>query len=319
MFGEAVLYLPLKTGKSLKEQAQPKMKLGIWMGVIERTQETIIGTHQGVVKRRIVNRLPEDQRWSKDLLRNVRGTPWAPIPKARGDHILVEVRSDGTPTTFEDENTNDDLEVTFEEDIKAPSKPDTSGFKGVGMTEFHIKKPMVQKYGYIDGCQACPKLRNMSKGGQSLTGSLGANHSIECKTRIMQKMSDDPVDRHIVEGYHKRTQKSASGHASQMHISIVGTHNAQQESDTTIKQRGLERILTKMTSTTMEVAEVHSPERVTAMARSMGLNVGWALGLTTTDENGQYWNFDCVNMRNKATRLLLREKPMLLIGSPMCT
>ena len=135
----------------------------------------------------------------------------------------------------------------------------------------------------------------------------------------MQKMSDDPVDRHIVEGYHKRIQGSASGHASQIHMSIVDTQNAQQEHDTTTKQQGLERMLTKMTSTTMEVAEVYSPERLTPMAKNMGLNIGWALDLTTTDENGQYWNFDCVNMRNKATRLLLRYKPMLLIGGPMCT
>ena len=44
MFGEIVLYLSLKIAKSLKEQAQPKMKLGIWLGVIEGTQEIIIGT-----------------------------------------------------------------------------------------------------------------------------------------------------------------------------------------------------------------------------------------------------------------------------------
>ena len=77
-------------------------------------------------------------------------------------------------------------------------------------------------------------------------------------------------------------------------------------------------MLTQMTTTDMDVAEVYSPERVITMAKKMGLNVAWALDLTTTDENGQYWNFDCVNMRNKATRLLLNDKPLFLIGSPMC-
>ena len=36
IFGEAVLYLQLKT--DMREQAQPKMKLGIWLGAIERIE-----------------------------------------------------------------------------------------------------------------------------------------------------------------------------------------------------------------------------------------------------------------------------------------
>ena len=31
MFGETVLFLPLKTAKSLREDAQPKMDMGIWL------------------------------------------------------------------------------------------------------------------------------------------------------------------------------------------------------------------------------------------------------------------------------------------------
>lgn len=46
MFGETVLYLPLMTAKTLKEQAQPKMKMGIWLGAIERTEEFLIGTEK---------------------------------------------------------------------------------------------------------------------------------------------------------------------------------------------------------------------------------------------------------------------------------
>ena len=43
------------------------------------------------------------------------------------------------------------------------------------------------------------------------------------------------------------------------------------------------------------------------------------MDLTTTDENGSPWDFDCVHMRNKATRTSLEDKPTLLIGSLMCT
>ena len=69
----------------------------------------------------------------------------------------------------------------------------------------------------------------------------------------------------------------------------------------------------------MEVAEVYSPPRVTRMAEQMGLRAGWALDLTTHDDDGRAWNFDQLEMRNRAVRRLLRDEPTLLIGSPMCT
>ena len=73
---------------------------------------------------------------------------------------------------------------------------------------------MVQTYGYTDGCPTCQKLRNMSKGGQSLTGRLGVNHSIECKTRIMQKMENDHAKWSLEIGIHKYVFKSSDFRAA---------------------------------------------------------------------------------------------------------
>ena len=299
IFGECVLYLPLKTANSLKEQAQPRMKQGIWLGVLERTEEAIIGTAQGIVKCRIVNRLREDQRWNKTLLKNMKGTPWSPVPKVKGDHIPVEIKEDGNPTTIEEETVEKEAEVNFEEEPKSKSTPSTSGYKEAGVTEFHIKKPMVQKYGYIDGCPACQRLKGLGKDGQTPTGRLGTNHSVACKTRIMHRMKDDPIDRHIVEAYQRRSQRSHLG---------------------SMQQKELEEMVLKMTTTTtMDVAEIYSPERVTRLAKEYGFSAGWAMDLTTTDENGRPWDFDCAHMRTKATRRLLEDKPTLLMCSPMCT
>ena len=41
--------------------------------------------------------------------------------------------------------------------------------------------------------------------------------------------------------------------------------------------------------------------------------------MTTLDEEGKPWDFSSVQMRNKAARKVLKEKPTLLIGSPPCT
>ena len=111
-------------------------------------------------------------------MKSIKGTPWAFAPKAKGDHIPVEIKGDGSPTNPEGENVKDEPEITLEEDPNTSSKPEMSGYKGSGTIEFHIKKPMIQKYGYTDGCPACQKMRNMAQGGQSLSGRLGVNHSL---------------------------------------------------------------------------------------------------------------------------------------------
>merc|ERR1739836_104715 len=69
----------------------------------------------------------------------------------------------------------------------------------------------------------------------------------------------------------------------------------------------------------IEVAEVYSVPRVTTVASKMGLKAGWALDLCTLDEMGRPWDFTQVDMRNKATRKVLEDTPLILVGSPPCT
>ena len=70
------------------------------------------------------------------------------------------------------------------------------------------------------------------------------------------------------------------------------------------------------------VSEIYSPPRVTAAAKRLPeLRVipGFALDLTTADEDGSLWDFDSKVMRERAMAKVKSEKPQLLIGSPMCT
>ena len=70
------------------------------------------------------------------------------------------------------------------------------------------------------------------------------------------------------------------------------------------------------------VSELYSPPRVSAMAGKMpsyGIEPGLALDLTVSDENGIPWDFSIKAMRDKAEALLEAQKPLFLIGSPMCT
>lgn len=143
------------------------------------------------------------------------------------------------------------------------------------------------------------------------TIQLSANYA-SCRER------DDPVDRHIVEDYQKRSKQESKLKKEQRPEGEASRHESekQQDYDRTAEQEGLESALMSMCRTSMDVAEVYSPPRVTSMAQQCGFNAGWSLDLTTTDENGRAWDFDCVHMRNKAARKLLTDKPKLLIGSP---
>ena len=92
-FGEAVMFLPFKTAKHTKGEAVKK--LGVWLGTIERTEETLIGTTMGVVKCRTVSRFTEDERWDRRLALSMRGAPWEPVPGRQRQHIPVEIGQDG--------------------------------------------------------------------------------------------------------------------------------------------------------------------------------------------------------------------------------
>jgi hypothetical protein len=61
------------------------------------------------------------------------------------------------------------------------------------------------------------------------------------------------------------------------------------------------------------VSEIYSAPRVT------GIVPGVALDLTTTNNEGEPWDFNDPARRMEAEKLLDEQQPQLLIGSPMCT
>ena len=55
------------------------------------------------------------------------------------------------------------------------------------------------------------------------------------------------------------------------------------------------------------------------MAKRLGIIPGLSLDLTTNDEDGKPWDFNCEEKRRKAISMIRNNKAMLIIGSPMCT
>ena len=67
------------------------------------------------------------------------------------------------------------------------------------------------------------------------------------------------------------------------------------------------------------ISEIYSPPRIAPHAEDHGFAPGWSLDLTTTDDAGRAWDFSRHDCRERARRLLKETRPLLLIGSPMCT
>ena len=63
----------------------------------------------------------------------------------------------------------------------------------------------------------------------------------------------------------------------------------------------------------IDVSELHSPLRVTAVCNKLNLIPGCALDLQTG------WDFTIASHRVAALKLMLEQAPLLMIGTPPCT
>ena len=57
-FGESVFYLPLDRDRGQTEELDPKLQVGVWLGLERSTNEAKIGTPSGVLRARTVRRRP---------------------------------------------------------------------------------------------------------------------------------------------------------------------------------------------------------------------------------------------------------------------
>ena len=94
--------------KSNTSKSEPKVGAkfhdGTWLVLRMKSDESIIGTSNGVIKAQTVRRLPEDQRWCAEEVLNMRGIPSNPVPGAGGDHIPIEANGTKHAVRGEDEH-----------------------------------------------------------------------------------------------------------------------------------------------------------------------------------------------------------------------
>ena len=155
-----------------------------WVGVVERTGEHIIVANSTgkAVRVRTIRRLPEEERWSNELITNIRATPRYPNPhkkpKEGEDRLEAPHDEELSPMTSDKaeikRGTSDEL------------SPPTSGPRDSAMRELKITKRILEKFGYSDGCEGCLHAE---------AGLSHRAHSATCRTRIYRELGEDEMER----------------------------------------------------------------------------------------------------------------------------
>ena len=263
------------------------------------------------------------------MIKQMHGTPWEAVPGKFGIPVSVEIRDDGDVI----EGNEADAEASIPIDDEEQPEPK---FRG-GPNRLHVSRKTFEKYGPIDGCPACAAI---VRHGHLLTktGRLGHNHNDACQSRVMQMMTEDPEYRQVMQ---KHKREDIGGElsivtTSNNTIDVTNTERAEETVGQTkkalqriehkVKQEGrtsvevqIDQMMARMLVAAIDVAEVYSPPRVAQVAREMGLRGGWSLDLTTNDSDGKPCDFNKSEKRNRAARSILKDRPLLLIGSLMCT
>ena len=312
-FGERVLYLPMKTVK--RPKGEPAKRVGIWLGINERTEETLVGTEKGVIKCRTISRFSQDDAWDKELLLRMKGVPWNPVPGRDDIRVPVDITDNGG-VVDEDDDIQSEL---GDDEHDEETRPILRG----GPHRLHVSRKAVAKYGTTEGCAACTAIKRLGH----TRGKLKYNHSEECRARILEEMKSDPQYRSLMEKHgHVSNEQSVEMVTDVQREEMLGHIrkaiyyiNQSKERIRSPIEHGLDKAMMELLIANIEVAEVYSPPRVVTMAKTMGLKAGWSLDLTTKEVDGRQWNFNEVEMRNRAIRKVLEDQPMFLIGSPMCT
>ena len=310
--GELVMYLPMGTATSSK--GVPARRAGVWLGIVERTEGVIIGTRDGVVKCRPLSRLSRDDQWDKEMVLHMRGVPWEPVPGRKGMHTLVDINDDGN-----------DPEKDYGKDVRpANAQDDDAPVELRGSPDkLHISPKAIARCGTTPGCPGC---NDVARRGQQ-SGKIMYHHSQAYRDRIIEHMKYDPEYRRLLEKHgfamgindmEGMTREQVQEKKHQIQRTIAEIEQRKRQLQWSAKRDQLNSTMRRILLERMDVAEIYNRPRIAEMAHKMGLRAGWSLDLTTCDEHGRPYDFNCKHMRNAAVRKVLEDKPRLLIGSPMC-
>ena len=191
--------------------------------------------------------------------------------------------------------------IPLEEDVDAT----TRATKGSTITDIRVTIKDLERFGTMPGCPACEYVRM----GQKI--ARGVPHSKECRQRIRDATEDDERLRERVARADARQRKHE---VLEAHVgkSIVPKYLSKLDKE-------MRTQMLRLVAEGVDVAEIYSPPRVCERAKAHGLRSGTSFDITTRDKDGRPWDFSKIDMRERAVKRINKEKPLLIVDSPMCT
>ena len=175
-FGEKVTYMPLKSAANPQTKFDNRVEVGVWLGLVLTSDETLIGTSHGVVRARSIRRLPEAERWDYTTLALIKGTPWKPVPSREGHAIPTHIHEDQNVGEESDDDEDGQRETQIDPEEEAATKDiihqEETEDKRKG---FYITKHMIESHGATEKCKGCRAI---------LLGRRGWAHLPACKKQI---------------------------------------------------------------------------------------------------------------------------------------
>ena len=96
-FGEKVMYRLPEVASERHQALEERWAKGMWLGHARHSPEVLIGIAEGIVKSWAIRRLPEDQQWDGEMVKNTKGSPTNWRLDAGEDSQLVEVEDRDSP------------------------------------------------------------------------------------------------------------------------------------------------------------------------------------------------------------------------------
>ena len=91
-FGECIMYKELHPAETTRNKAEIDWKVGVYLGGVIRSNESLVGTNLGVIKAFAVKRRPEKDRWDYQAVTEMPGTLVRPNPSGPGhEHIAIRI------------------------------------------------------------------------------------------------------------------------------------------------------------------------------------------------------------------------------------
>ena len=120
-----------------------RAEYGVYLGVLQSSNELLVATDAGVVKVRTIKRLPDDRRWDAEAVLAIRGSPWAPVDGATTAPVPVAVHF-----------------PVYEGNLPPAVDRDPA----VEVRAMRLQKADFEAHGFGDGCRGCVALRRSAHG-----------------------------------------------------------------------------------------------------------------------------------------------------------